>query len=211
MTPASAESQPLPLPALPSMLILSQAARSHRARQGPRGQVTPRGGFTLIEVLVTASVLLIGLLAMTSTSVVVNSLRRSAGDRSIAQAALQAIVEDLHASASEADSDAANWANDILADYGPGGTPGDAFAVPGLDPWEGETDVATVQIVLDETATDAVLGVAAGMPRDLDGDGNVNATNVSGDASLLPVIVRLRWRGETGQQQLQQVVYLLRY
>jgi prepilin-type N-terminal cleavage/methylation domain-containing protein len=170
-----------------------------------------RGGFTLIEVLVTASVLLIGLLAMTSTSVVVNSLRKSSADRSIAQAAIQAIVEDLHASAREAGTEPVNWANDILAVYGPGGIPGDTFPVEGLEPWPGEANVATVALITDETTTDAGLQVAAGMPRDLDGDGAASNTDVSATASLLPAIVRLRWRGDAGQQEITQVVYLLRY
>lgn len=159
----------------------------------------------------TASVLLIGLLAMTSTSVVVNSLRRSASDHQRAQAALQAIVEDLHATAREASDDPAEWTNDILAVYGVGGTPGNAFAIDGLEPWNGNPTVATVTVVSDETATDAALGVAAGMPRDLDGDGAATNTNVAGTASLLPAIVRLQWQGNAGQQQLSQVVYLLRY
>ncbi|QDV09395.1 hypothetical protein Poly30_49530 [Planctomycetes bacterium Poly30] len=161
--------------------------------------------------MVTASVLLVGLLAMTSTSVVVNSLRRSASDQQQAQAAMQAIVEDLHASAREADTAPANWAGEILNVYGPGGIPGNVFPVQGLDPWVGEAGVATVQLITDETVTDAVLGVAAGMPRDLDGDGAANNNDITGSAALLPAIVRVRWRGGAGQQQLTQVVYLLRY
>ncbi len=174
-----------------------------------RGHAT--SGFTLIEVMVTASVLLVGLLAMTSTSVVVNSLRRSASDQQVAQQAMQAIVEDLHASAREADTSAMNWAGEVMDVYGPGGTPGDVFAVQGLDPWVGEAGVATVQLITDETTTDGALGVAAGMPRDLNGDGVANSANTQTTAALLPAIVRLRWRGSSGQQQLTQVVYLLRY
>lgn len=161
--------------------------------------------------MVTASVLLVGLLAMTSTSVVVNSLRRSASDQQQAQAAMQAIVEDLHASAREADDSPAEWAGDVLNIYGPGGVPGNAFPVQGLDPWVGEPTVATVQLITDETATDAALGVAAGLPRDLDGDGVAGNGDVTGSAALLPAIVRIRWRSTAGQQQLTQVVYLLRY
>lgn len=182
----------------------------------PSGGLRPQqrgssAGFTLIEVMVTASVLLIGLLAMTSTSVVVNSLRRSASDQQVAQAAMQAVVEDLHAAARAADSDATNWADDVLAVYGTGGVPGDSFPIQGLDPWEGETDVAFVEIITDETSTDGALGVAAGMPRDLNGDGTASTTDIRGTAALLPAIVRVQWRGAAGQQQLTQVVYLLRY
>ena len=170
-----------------------------------------RGGFTLLEVLITASVLLVGLLAMTSTSVVVNSLRRNASDQQRAQAALQAIVEDLHATAREADDDATLWAGEVLAVYGVGGTPGNQLAVAGLDAWQGAPSVAPVQIVTDETTTAAALGVALGMPRDLAGDGAATSNDVTGGASLLPAVVQLRWTGSPGQHELTQVVYLLRY
>lgn len=178
---------------------------------GRRRRPLRQSGFTLIEVLVTASVLLIGLMAMTSTSVVVNSLRRSASDQQRAQGALQAIVEDLHAIAREADSNSANWAGDILDVYGAGGNPGNQFDVDGLTPWAGNPNVATVTVVTDETATDALLGAAVGMPRDLDGDGLATNVDVTDGASLLPAVVTLQWRGTSGQQQISQVVYLLRY
>ncbi len=186
----------------------------HKYLQAGRTRVRPKGGnagFTLIEVLVTASVLMIGLLAMTSTSVVVNSLRRNASDQQRAQAAIQAIVEDLHATARGADNDELNWANDILVSYGAGGTPGPAFDIPGLDRWQANPTVATVNVVTDETTTDAALGAAAGMPRDLNGDGAANSPDVRGSASLLPAIVRVQWQGASGRHQLSQVVYLLRY
>lgn len=159
----------------------------------------------------TAGVLMIGLLAMTSTSVVVNSLRRNASDQQRAQAAIQAIVEDLHATARSADEAPAAWASEIIAAYGPGGTPGDEFDVDGLDRWQDFPTVAEVEIVTDETTTDAALGAAAGMPRDLDGDGVADSPDVTGSASLLPVVVRVRWQGASGRHQLHQVVYLLRY
>lgn len=174
-------------------------------------RTSKRSGFTLLEVIVTASVLLVGLLAMTSTSVVVNSLRRSASDLQRAQQAMQVLVEDLHAAAREADDDASAWAADVLSLYGPGGTPGDSFTIDGLDPWEGETDVAFINLVTDETTTDAALGVALGMPRDLDGNGSATNTDVSGSASILPAVIRLQWSGSAGPQQLTQVIYLLRF
>lgn len=187
--------------------------RNHRRRpvRRPSAGTDPQSGFTLIEVLVTASVLLIGLLAMTSTSFVANSLRRNASDQQVAQAGMQAIVEDLHAAAREASDDESQWAQDVIAVYGPGGNPGDEFDIDGLDSWNDFPTVAEVEIVTDETVTDADLGVSAGMPRDLDGDGAANDTDVTDSASLLPVVVRLRWQGASGRHQMSQVVYLLRY
>ncbi len=177
----------------------------------PPTQRRARSGFTLIEVVITSGVLFIGLLAMTSTSWVVHSLRETSAGKQIAHQALQGIVEDLHA-LSEVSRDADDgWAPSILDRFGAGGDPGATFNVRGLDPWPGEATVGTITIVSDETQTDVALGAALGMPRDLNGDGGVDDTNVEDDAVLLPVIVQLRWRGEAGNRQLRQFIYLLAY
>lgn len=170
-----------------------------------------RSGFTLIEVVITAAVLFIGLLAMTSTSWVVHSLRESSVGKELAHQALQAVVEDLHALSEVSRDDDGGWAAAVLDRFGAGGDPGATFNVRGLDPWPGEATVGTITIVTDETRTDLELGAALGMPRDLNGDGGVDDTDVEGDAVLLPVIVQLRWRGEAGNRQLRQFIYLLAY
>ena len=121
------------------------------------------------------------------------------------------IRDSLYATAREAGRDKAKWAPTILERYGARGTDRSPIEVPDLEPWESESSVATVQLVVDETATDTLLGIAAGMPRDLDGDGAATSNDVSANATLLPAIVRLRWSGNSGQQELTQVIYLLRY
>jgi len=170
-----------------------------------------RRGFTLIEVVITSAVLLIGLLAMTSTSWVVHSLRGTYADKQLAHQGMQTVVEDLYALSEMAREDEVGWAPAILARFGAAGAPGPNFNVRGLDPWDGATDVGTITVISDETATDTALGVALGLPRDLNGDGAVNAADVSADAVLLPVIVELRWRGKAGNRQLRQCIYLLQY
>ncbi|MDB4426585.1 prepilin-type N-terminal cleavage/methylation domain-containing protein [bacterium] len=170
-----------------------------------------QGGFTLLEVLITVAVLMVGLLAMTSTSVVVNSLRRSASDRSRAHAAVQAISQDLLSVARVSSEDPALWAGEILETYGPDGSPGNELPITGLEPWAGSNHIATVTIITDETVTDAAIGTDIGMPRDLDGDGLASNSNVTGNASLLPAIVDVRWRHSGGEFELRQVVYLLRF
>ncbi len=175
--------------------------------RGPAG----RGGFTLLEVLITVAVLMVGLLAMTSTSVVVNSLRRSASDRSRAHAAVQAISQDLLSVARVSSEDPALWAGQILQAYGPDGSPGNELPITGLDPWTGSDHIATVTIITDETVTDSAIGTDIGMPRDLDGDGLASNSDVTGNASLLPAIVDVRWRHGGGEFEVRQVVYLLRF
>lgn len=170
-----------------------------------------RAGFTLIEVVITAAVLFIGLLAMTSTSWVVHSLRGTYADKQLAHQGMQAIVEDLYSLSEVARDDEDGWAPTILERFGAGGNPGPTFNVQGLEAWPDRESVGTITIVTDETQGDVDLGVTIGMPRDLNGDGAVNDTNVGDDAVLLPVIVEMRWRGEAGNRQMRQCIYLLQY
>jgi hypothetical protein len=163
----------------------------------------------LIEVVITAAVLFIGLLAMTSTSWVVRSLRKTSADKQVAHQALQGVIEDLRALSEVGLGDERGWSRSILQRLGPGGDPGPTFDVHGLDPWPSEGAVGTITIVTDETQTDVELGAGLGMPRDLNGDRAVDDTDVGDAAVLLPVIVQLRWRGEAGDRQLRQCFYLL--
>ncbi|MEZ6015366.1 MAG: type II secretion system protein [Planctomycetota bacterium] len=182
--------------------------RASVRRKAVRGR---RSGFTLIEVVITAAVLFIGLLAMTSTSWVVHSLRGTYADKQLAHQGMQGVIEDLYALSESARDSEDGWATTILERFGVGGAPGPTFNLRGLDPWPGEATVGRVTIVTDETQTDAGLGATLGMPRDLNGDSAVNDVDVSDDAVLLPVIVELRWRGEAGNRQMRQCIYLLAY
>ena len=89
--------------------------------------------------------------------------------------------------------------------------PGDTFDVQGLAPIAGSESVGTIQLITDETATDLGLGYEVGMPRDLNGDGDATDTDVSSDARLLPVLLEVRWRGQSGVITLRHAFYILGY
>ena len=87
------------------------------------------------------------------------------------------------------------------------------FAVPGLDAAHDDPDgfVGEVRFpgngfVLAEDAVDADLG----MPRDLNGDRDVDALNHSLDYRVLPVRVHLEWTGSGGRQTLDLVTTIAR-
>ena len=42
-----------------------------------------------------------------------------------------------------------------------------------------------------------------GTPRDLNGDGDVDQEDHSGDYQLLPVVVRVRWAGSSGFERVE--------
>ncbi len=163
----------------------------------------------MIEAVVVMSILLMGLLAMTSTSVTVHALRESDRERRLANSALDSIIEDVKGIANAQVGTDPTWSQNFVNAYAVGGNPGPQFPVNGLEPRAGEAAVVTVTVTTDETLTDQELGVDLGMPRDLDNDGAVDNANVTATATILPVIVRVRWSGSSGNRELVQGFYVL--
>lgn len=182
------------------------------AGAGPRRRRSARGGFTLVEIGLAMTILMVALLAMSASTLRMHALRRQNRERAIAQNALVTISEEIHARAARAlADDPASWAQSVTALLSPGGALGTTFDVAGLTPQEGQPAVGSIQVVVDETATDQELGVELGMPRDLNGDGDANDIDVSTDARLIPVILRTRWRGITGDVTITHPLFVIGY
>jgi len=179
-----------------------------RSSRGPRAEA--RGGFTLIELAIATSILMIGLVSVLSASSRMHSLRQSTRERTLAQNAMRSMAERMHATAHGFADDPGTWAAEVLATFAPGGALGDHFEVEGLTEIDGQP-VGSLWIGQDETETDAGLGLELGLPRDLDGDGEASHTDVSAGARLLPVVLTLRWRGERGVHQMRHGFYLMAY
>lgn len=190
------------------MNTLRRLPRGPGAGHGPRhGQ----SGIAILEATVAMAILAIAMLAMTTTSVTVFRMKESDRVRREATVGLQSLVEDIRGVSDAAVNAPNGWAREVVTTYAPGGRLGDSFGFGGLEPWPGEDDVYSVTIITDETQTDQELGVELGMPRDLDNDLAVTRTNVTNTARMLPVIVRARWVGRTGNRELQTAFYLLGY
>ncbi|QDV06248.1 hypothetical protein Poly30_17550 [Planctomycetes bacterium Poly30] len=97
---------------------------------------------------------------------------------------------------------------------GPGTAPGAAFAVDGLEPTAADLDGLEGEIVLPvvnlgtEVAPDWQVredqgDPLLGLPRDLNGDAIINAADHRADYTILPVLVRIRWRGRYGPRELR--------
>lgn len=170
---------------------------------------SPRTGFTLFEVTITTVVLVVGLLGLCSTRLVVARLRESERERTLAMQAMRTHVERVKARSVAALDSSDGWAATFVEAYTEGGEHERSFPHEGLAPWDGEDAVVTVSVVTDETLTDLEIGAQLGMPRDLDGDGLVADSDVSGSAALLPVVVRVRWAGNGGELEASQGFYLL--
>lgn len=171
-----------------------------------------RSGFTMIELAIAMAILMIGLVSASAATMRMHHLRKQNRERIVAQNAARSIAERVHAQSYGLSSDPSNWAENLCAVFSFNGVIGDSFPVKLLTPSDSEKAMpGTIQIVTDESVTDEDLGVELGMPRDLNGDGDETDTDVSSDARLLPVIIRIEWRGQGGAQNLVHGFYVMGY
>jgi len=154
----------------------------------------------LVEVVVALVVLVFGSLA--AVSVMLSSVRLDALDReeALARDAARLVVEQMKGATFS--QIFATYDADTADDPGGAGSaPGSTFDVKGLDVQPGAAHVGsivfpTVGAQLREDAVVADLG----MPRDLNGDGVVDAASHAADYCVLPVRVEIRWRGVDGDR-----------
>lgn len=170
-----------------------------------------RAGFTMLEVSLALTLLVVAMAAMGASNMRMNALRRSNRDRTVAQNAVQTISEEMQAIARAGAADPAGLASHVLTAVANGGQLGNTFDVPELTPQSGEAHVGSIRVITDETANDTALKLELGLPRDLNGDGDAADSDVSASARLLPVVVTLRWHSQAGDQQIVHPFYVSGY
>jgi len=165
----------------------------------------------MVEILVFATILISGLLALTSTVVTVDRLRRSNDELRLASNALDMITTEIRRTAIRARSSENGWAQGIVDVYGNGGTQGSDLPVTGLEPRVGAPGTLHIELVTDETLTDQELELQLGLPIDQNADGLIASTDTTGDAIMLPVIVSVEWAGVAGPGQLRHGFFVASY
>jgi len=153
---------------------------------------------------------MIGSVSVLSASTQMHSLRKHNRERTLAQNAMRSMAERIHAASHGFSDDPNTWASSVLALYGPGGTQV-SFAVEGLTLPQGADFVGAITVLTNETLNDTGLNVELGLPRDLNADGDDDDVDVSGNARILPVVLTLRWSGESGTLTMRHGFYLLGY
>lgn len=175
---------------------------------GPERELRRRRGFTLVEIVVSIAVFTAGVLGFAKTLAHLEKERARVRASSIAADAARQVLERMEA---EPFPEVFRQFNSSSTDD-PGGVgtgPGAGFAIPGLTALPGDADGLPGEIefpvrddapgILREDVTDAGLG----MPRDLSGDGAVDALDHSSAYSILPVRVRVRWLDEAGASSIE--------
>jgi len=183
---------------------LSGAGEPMRTREislgGPFGvQRRSRRGMTMVELVVALAVLVVGASSAMYGLLGISVLARVQSERALAFQAGRNAIEALQAE--DFDTAFARF-NATTGDDPVGGTsPGNAFDAVGLSAQPGDVDgrVGSIDfpgngVLLLENVNDTELG----MPRDLGGTPGVDPDDHALDYRLLPVLVRVQWRGAAG-------------
>lgn len=173
--------------------------RTHDSGSGARRRTSQRHGFTIVELLVSFSALLIVLLGFSRMLLSSRLASATTHEATLAKEAARMQIEVMQGMAfgaiySSFDGAAAN------------------FAVRGLEAPDGDPDGLPGKILFPEhNGTLSELCTSQpqyGWPMDLDGDGLTNTADVSATYRVLPVVVRVEWRGQgcNGKLEFKTVI-----
>lgn len=169
---------------------------------------------TLLELTIVTSILVVGFLALSQTIVTSMQVTRVNRETALATDGLRGTIEELQGYGDFAGI-FNQYNDDPLDDLAGVPAPGGAFDVPGLQAAPDDPDGRVGEIVFP--ATDSLTGLELyelldapelGMPRDLNGDGDLDTFNVEDSYVLLPVLVRLRWSGHSGVREMEVRTFL---
>ena len=185
-----------------------------RSARRPGDAPRSRRGFSMVELSIATVILLVALLGFSKSILSSSITSEVAHESALATESARQVLENLRGL--PFDEVYARFNTDPADDPGGANTaPGAGFAVAGLDPAEGDADGFVGEVVFPTTMTMAGLELredvqlpALGMPRDLTGDGAVDALCHCDDYELLPVLVRVTWRGKAGPARAEFRTYL---
>lgn len=166
-----------------------------------------RAGMSMVEVMIALTVLTVTVFMLTSTMGSSMSYTSTKMEKALASDAARNLLETMRAE--QFSQLFARYNNSPEDDPGGAGSaPGAFFAVEGLEPLPnnpsgkvGEVLMASPGPSLREDVTNSVLG----FPRDVSGDSNVDDKNHALDYMVLPVGIKVEWKGKSGKQTL--VIY----
>lgn len=153
-----------------------------------RSRPGARAGFTLVELMVSFSALLVVLLGFSRMLVSSQLLSATTHEATLAKEAARGMIEVLQATP-------------LVTLYPTYSGAGAGFDVRGLEAPDGDPDGLPGRILFPEQGgvlSELAIAPQYGWPIDMDGDGAVLTADVSATHRLLPVVVRVEWRGAGG-------------
>jgi type II secretory pathway pseudopilin PulG len=162
-------------------------------------------GFTLVELTVVVSVILFALVAMSQSLVASMKLTGTNRESALATDGVRDVIEEIQG-VEDFQTIFARYNANTADDPAGGPSPGPGFAVAGLEAVAGDPDGFVGEVVFPTIGTELredLVDPALGMPRDLTGDGIVDGVNHAGDYRLLPVLLRLRWKGRGCERSME--------
>lgn len=190
--------------------------QSSRGREAINMQIREKyagreSGFTVVEMALATVTLMVGIMSISAATLRMHQLGRQNREKAQAFNAVHAIAERLNSASAIASVEPGTWAKTMLDSFGSGGVVGNTFDVVGLTAGKDDLQVGTIQIITDETLTDKELGTVMGMPRDLNGDGDMTDTDISLDARMLPIIITAKWRNKGLDAFIKHPLYVMGY
>lgn len=166
-----------------------------------------RSGYTLLELMIALVVFTIAIGGISSSLASTSALSRATEERGIA---LDAALSTMEALRAEVPGEVYVRYNETVLDDLDGISPGRFFAVPDLVLRPGDPDGFAGEIIFPGDGTQLIEdGIVdddeLGMPRDLNGDGAMDAIDHSTDYTILPVRIRVEWSGVRGFQVIELV------
>ena len=167
----------------------------------------------MLELLVALSVLAVALVGYAKTVGRAMVASRTSREASLANEAARTVIESMRA---ESLANVFRMYNDYAGDdIGGIVNPGADFDVAGLEARAGDADNLPGEVLFPVTMNAGVpelrenlVSTDFDMPKDLTGEGTVDAVNHAGNYTMLPLIVRVRWTvvGGPGEVEFQTIL-----
>ena len=169
-------------------------------------------GMTLIEVMIAAMVLAIGIMSAMSALISVSTLETANHDDLIAISVAKQKLAEIQTQKFQT----------VFSFYGPNGQQ-NKFDVYPLPEGQGKIEFPTnpaiadnalpdtsISYTLSEMVNNSGLATDLGMPMDLDGDGLASKTDVTTTYVLLPMRITITWNSSVGPRSMKLCTMLVK-